>query len=511
MDETFVNPYTFVPLPQQPPAREKPAGHLGNPDLLSGTLRITITATAPLLIRGFPTDKARDERSRLPARPDGTPMIPGSALKGALRSLHETLTGSCLRVLDSDFVPVYRDASDSDETAGLCPAVVNHHEDEEQPPVVRLCEPADPRVHRVGQDQLEKLNNEAPLTAGELLAVHTRDEKNRPVNVVRATEADGPENQWVLFLTDANVREQDKPYKAHIRQLRGVTARITEHAWADYRDALEGTDDQRTAEVEARSSAETTAPVTFTHTPKQGPERTLQLGHRHLASALLSPGQPVWVRTDKDQSEVTELRLSMLWRHLADTHTPGDRAGKFLACQDETSLCPSCQVFGSAQDLSDAGSTAAEKARQHSYRGHVRFGDAHAQGTVAPMQVTVPPLGKPNPGSGQFYLVADQTHRGNAAEKPPLREWGSIADAGTPRDLRGRKYYWHTPTDSDELPKRAEKRDHQSEKMISHAEAFPPDTHFTAELAFTDLSRAQLGGLLATLEPGTLLNADGLH
>lgn len=380
---------------------------------------------------------------------------------------------------------------------------------------MRFCEPGDPQVDRVGQDQLEKLNNEAPLTSGELLAVHTRDEKNRPVNVTRATEADGPENQWVLFLTESSAREKHKPYRAHIRKrtAKTKTARVTEHAWADYLDELEGTGDQRTAEVEARSSTETTTPVTFTHAPKKGPERTLQLGHRHLASALLSPGQPVWVRTNKDRSEVHELRLSMLWRHLANTHTPDKRAGNFRACQDETSLCPSCQVFGSAQDLSEAGNGSAESegARQHSYRGHVRFGDAHVEGAVAPMQVIVPPLGKPNPGSGQFYLVTDGTHRDNAAKKPPLREWGSIADAGTPRELRGRKYYWHTPTDSDKLPERAKKRDHHSAKMVSHAEAFPTGTQFTATLAFTDLSRAQLGGLLATLDPGPLLNADGLH
>jgi hypothetical protein len=36
-------------------------------------------------------------------------IIPGSSLHGALRSLHETLTGSCLRIFDPDFVSSYRD------------------------------------------------------------------------------------------------------------------------------------------------------------------------------------------------------------------------------------------------------------------------------------------------------------------------------------------------------------------------------------------------------------------
>lgn len=520
MDETFINPYTFVPLPPHPPTRERPRGHLGDPDLLSGTLRITLTATAPLLIRGFPTGASDDECSRLPARPDGSRIIPGSALKGALRSLHETLTGSCLRVFDNDFVPVYRDTVSGGGLDSLRPAVVEQHESEDDTPVLRLCSREDSQpnqTHRVGHEQLEKLNDEAPLTAGDLLAVHTTDDKGRPAHVARAAETDTPENRWVLFLSDAGAREQQHPYHAHIRRLdeQKRTTTVSEQAWKNFRSALERTDDQRTAKVGARDTEQTTTPVEFTHQPKNGPKRTVRLGHRHLASKRLSPGQPVWVKMNEAETEVVELRLSMLWRHVADTANAGQRAEGFGPCQDGSALCPSCQVFGSAEDgatsSGEPNETDQEKARQHSYRGHVRFGDAHVEGAVTPMRVTLPPLGTPNPGSGQFYLVADQTHRGNAATDPPLREWGSIADAGSPRDIRGRKYYWQTPSDSGELPARAQARAHHSEEMVAQAEAFPAGTRFTAILAFTDLSRAQLGGLLSTLQPAALLGKNELH
>ncbi|MGV1005704.1 MAG: hypothetical protein ACOYEV_13285 [Candidatus Nanopelagicales bacterium] len=36
-------------------------------------------------------------------------VVPGSSLAGPVRSLHEALTGSCLRVVDEEFLPVHRD------------------------------------------------------------------------------------------------------------------------------------------------------------------------------------------------------------------------------------------------------------------------------------------------------------------------------------------------------------------------------------------------------------------
>lgn len=535
--ETFINPYTFVPLPSEPPQREQPRGHLGAPDpnLLSGALAITITARSPVLIRGFPAHQDKPARqddpahkdnpaheveketSRLPTRPDDTQIIPGSALKGAIRSLHETLTGSCLRVLHSEFVPVYRHLAKPDEINELRPAVVRRHDDESQPPEVRLCKPGNPRTDRVHQDLLAKLHSEDnPLTAGDSLIVHTRDEKKRPSNVQRSTDTDNRGDRWVLFLTDASVREaQQAPYRAQIRKFDERTAQLSEQAWKDYLAALEGADDQRRANIEERGDEQVTKLVTYTTTPEDHSQaaHTSHLGRRYVARKKLTPGQPVWVRLNEDGKTVDELRLSMLWRRVAHTASAGERAGEFAPCQDEKRLCPSCQVFGSAEDtdsaepaLVESGSTPRKPARQHSYRGHVRFGDAHVTKKVEdPDNVTVPPLGTPHPGSGQFYLVADKTHQNNAAPDLPLREWGSVADAGSPRALRGRKYYWHTPTGTNELPERAKTHKRQSDQMSSEAEVFPTGTRFTATVTFTDLSRAQLGGLLAALEPQSFL------
>jgi RAMP superfamily len=79
----FVNPYSFVPQVAAP-KRHPPSGHASMPaGRFSGVLDVTITARTPLLIGGFKPEGAG--RQDLPRRIDGTVMIPGSGLMGAVR------------------------------------------------------------------------------------------------------------------------------------------------------------------------------------------------------------------------------------------------------------------------------------------------------------------------------------------------------------------------------------------------------------------------------------------
>ncbi|SFE27355.1 CRISPR-associated protein [Actinopolyspora alba] len=503
MNDTFVNPYTFVPFPKAGPHRCEPHGHLGQGELLSGKLVLALHARTPLLIREM-NDTKRAEPD-LPRRPDGTPIIPGSSLKGALRSLHETLTGSCLRVFDEDFVPGYRDPASTEKTGKRHMAIVERHDSEDTPPVLRVCDKGSTEA-RLRQEELARLHREEePLTSGDRLKVDFDDESGRPVRAHHHSEG-----EWVVLLSDASARKQHQPYYAHIRSFTGESPKqqLQQEVWDDFRSAVENADELRTAQQGKRDEQDPFTEVTFTHVPKgrkaeQGTR--YELGRRHLASKRLRPGQPVWVTT-KSNGEIDSLRLGMLGRH-AGKYPAGDRVRpELLPCRDHEELCPSCRLFGSA----DTAGKDSEKAQQRSYRGHVRVGDAVALDEVTPWSVTLPPMGIPRPGAGQFYLVNDAKVRGNAAVDPPLREWGSAADQGDqPRDLRGRKHYWHTPTENGGKPSRAEARKHQlNSDMTSEAKLFPTGTRFTVTIAFTDVDEVQLGGLLACLSPSSVLGGE---
>ena len=104
-------PYDFVPFPKERPYRKQGAGQDKlNPCLLSGTLELTLHTLTPVHVGLGYSDfiKAGNQeylaalQASKPIREDGTTrrryLIPGSSIKGAVRSLVEAITRSCIRI-----------------------------------------------------------------------------------------------------------------------------------------------------------------------------------------------------------------------------------------------------------------------------------------------------------------------------------------------------------------------------------------------------------------------------
>lgn len=104
-------PYDFVPFPKRRPNREKGAGQDKlNPCLLSGTLELTLRTLTPVHVgSGYSDFIKADNQEYLAALQASKPvreadavrrryLIPGSSIKGAVRSLVEAITRSCVRV-----------------------------------------------------------------------------------------------------------------------------------------------------------------------------------------------------------------------------------------------------------------------------------------------------------------------------------------------------------------------------------------------------------------------------
>jgi CRISPR/Cas system CSM-associated protein Csm3 (group 7 of RAMP superfamily) len=104
-------PYDFVPFPKERPDRKKGAGQDKlDARLLSGTLELTLRTLTPVHVGLGYSDfvKAGNQeylaalQASKPIREDGTTrrryLIPGSSLKGAVRSLVEAITRSCIRI-----------------------------------------------------------------------------------------------------------------------------------------------------------------------------------------------------------------------------------------------------------------------------------------------------------------------------------------------------------------------------------------------------------------------------
>ena len=92
-----MNPYQFVPF--GPPAEPQPVQqhHRFAQDRQTGTLFCRIETLTELFVAGKQERVPRDTHQKLRFVRDGDmPIIPGSSLKGSIRSVLEALSGSCL-------------------------------------------------------------------------------------------------------------------------------------------------------------------------------------------------------------------------------------------------------------------------------------------------------------------------------------------------------------------------------------------------------------------------------
>jgi hypothetical protein len=506
-DRKFVNPYTFVPFPDHL-SRTAPAGHhLLGEGRLSGNFTVTWQFATPFQVPpGAEADtEGASERAALV-------RLPGSSVKGAIRSVHEALAGGCLRVFDDKFVPSYRDTAVV-PSASWTLAVVTAATSDGQPLVVMLCDEvvwADARGLRHACGGL--------LQTGSRITIDDADVPEKPNGLgrreLKPDASIRPGGDWVVLVTDVGTRsvKYDKYFLA-CGKLGSRSAEVTEAAWTRFRVAVAGADDLNTSRrVQHDGSRGDSPPM------KDVVFGTQLIGCRRVVTGRLWRDDVVWVRITQAGGKwaAEELSLAAIWRH------PGwpagseplrgleqSRAGRrvpqdVLACRNPDSLCPTCRILGSAdQNARDR----ADPAQQRAYASHVRFGDASSSEPVKLSLIRRAPMGAPRPGAGQFYLAINDPSPASGPNCRPTREWGSYPDADQPRQLRGRKFYWHADPEV-QSPKRHTARAHQKDKKQAIDQWIaPPGTMLSQRVAFDNLSPAELGGLLTAFEPQRVLGS----
>jgi CRISPR-associated protein (TIGR03986 family) len=506
----FVNPYSFVPFPSEisrDPA--PPCGHSQRfPDRWSGQIDVALTCLSPLLIRGYgKVEKGAAEEVDVPPRhSSGELFVPGSSLHGALRSLHETLAGGCLRVFDDTFVPVYRAQV---KPLGLNFRLAVVQKEQQEGVTLRLCDAnsvvyVDHLVFKAAgsPDQLRSGARFALEPAPSL--VPQSQGKRRTYSEAAGRARYTRDGEWVVLVTDTRARDGEGPCYFAAGRIGNERLAVEQDVLEDFQLLVEGADDLRTARVSKSGEASQTG-VHWPPLKERGSQHgSTVIGYRDLASRNLRDGQVLWAEVRNGR--VYSLRLAQAWRELGTGATAARIPSSLKACTDPNALCISCRLFGSAN--TEAGKEGRE-AVQHSYRGHVRVLDARpVRAEVDDDVYTLTAPGSPKPGAGQFYL-------NNANVKPaapnatPARQWGAAADQPTPRQLRGRKMYW-TTTWSDVRRRRAEAQDPDSDsELVSRAQPVAKGSTFQSTVVFENLTSVELGSLLAALDPGRWALAAG--
>jgi len=521
---SFVNPYSFVPLPKAI-ARSRPAGHdRARPELLSGRIVVAATALTPLLIRGEQVGTDADHKvydvprrgvdPRVPG--SGELYVPGSSIHGALRSLHEAMAGGCLRIFDPDFVPVYRQQAKT--RAGWCPAVVSVMDREV---TVQLCQGGDRDVVHVlvsllagdkGQ-RAEKVRSGACVKFNEnaMFKDHGRYLVDSWDADVRFPNGCADAGEWVLHVTDTAARDPRKPCYFMAFRLGTTSLVVCDQVLDEFAVLAAGTNDLRPNVDLEESAFDDRTRVAVRWPPPTGRDPGGDVvGYRDKIDfdkdhhrARLQHGQVVWAKIE--DNKVMALSLAQVWRELG-AEPAGRRlndggkeavgeASSAAACSDPEHLCISCRIFGA---IDATGAAEDDAAAQRAYRGHVRVLDSAISAEAALTTHQLPPLGEPRPGAGQFYLEEPKAVEPKMTGRIPLRQWGSDADHPVVRQIRGRKMYWTLSRVKSEERVDPGKR---AKTMSAEAHAFPPGCHLTIKLLFENLSEFELGSLLAALAP----------
>ena len=530
----FINPYTFVPLPDKV-KRDKPHGHARAVEGgLTGYLDVEFAFRSPLMM---PVDwNIPGETTATGTRIEERVTVPGSSVRGAVRSLFEVISSSCLSILDPDYRPAHRASLEMRPDKQL--AVVDEVDSDGK--VISVL-PTN-RVVWIRAEALWRLfDGAAGLRSGVRIsfdesAIYERSfggNKGKPVKREQlkpegeATLTEG--GDWVVHVADAGTKGNhpaDHIYVA-VGKLETTPIRLGEKTWEDYRELCRYSVDVTGGGLAPSApswDAEEWAGVAVMvrHTDRNGGHVETAIGKRRKSDGALAPGDSVWITTRSEGGErvVAGLTMSSSWREFGKgpirNRLPDE---SLLPCRDPDELCPACATFGFIEARTEG--QRGDQAEHNAYASHLRFGAFETDAPVPLRLVLPPPTRSPRPSAGAFYLehlkVEGENREAGVAEfGKPASRWGGRLDSPRMRRIAGRKFYWHgqEPEDTTPTPRQVRRNHYPAEGANNCREVRrwitekPPVLR--GRIHFENIDARQLGLLMLALEPRELAKRAGI-
>lgn len=456
-----VNPYSFVPLGTAPVRTSLDACYTG--PLLTGRLDYTLTTDTPLLIpdsaKVVKDEKIDHKRYPFFRLPDGTPAIPGSEMRGAMRGVYEAVTNSCLSVLlDSTEEPFSQRLP---STNGFKDHGLLGIDPETGEWVLYAADVVDYLKLSEGRD--------GSLMRNGWLNWYGREYHNGQHTRLRPDRPSG----WLQFNRPITLR--NKNY--HVRLLAPKPGRPVIFRWQDdtpYR-ALSNIL-KKSADNDPRSAA-----------------------HGDLLAALErvhngDPAQgglvPVWYLLADDNGTPRCYLSGASIGRVMQGRSWAEIMGNYAPCADTDALCPGCALFGTVKGKGTSG--------------RVRFTDAEAAQYESLGNKTLPILSGPKPSAYEFYL-----EKPKSTYETSIGFWNydfcsleetKYSPDGTKQTIkkfrvytpqpRGRKFYWHS------APRTENERSNQNATLEAMKGTFKGSVYFDR------ITRAQLEELAFVLTLG---------
>lgn len=466
-----INPYNFIPFYgehyDEPPKRKKldeyyPEGG----GLLSGWLDVELTARSELIIPDGSRYKqaANGHRSyRFFRHPDGVCAIPGSELRGALRSMYEAASNSCFPFLPDDKpisqrTPVYA----AFKERGLLEYVKGADKKSD------CCKLWEVKAHRI------RITSSDPISDGRYheggKSYRTGDEVSFDLIDGVPVLGGGDHTGCLQFNLPVGKISGNRGYHVAVLEKTGECIKAWEpgdrSAWDSIRGSVWPTA-ERAKRARFRNTTLDDLMEKINGAEEKGgliPVYYFEVERR---------GEKLYYFSGAAAGRVRQVRK---WAEIMGEHAP---------CDSLDRLCPACALFGTVGG--------------EGIKGHLRVTDARAETPMKPAAHTLQILAEPRPSSFEFYL-----RRPEAAEKATYWNYDYFGvrekiqtETGTVertryRDLenatpRGRKFYWHGQTAPD---------NDWSSRMNQTMEAVSAGTRFTFRIYFDRVNGEQLRDLI---------------
>ncbi|GAB4180050.1 MAG: TIGR03986 family CRISPR-associated RAMP protein [Roseiflexaceae bacterium] len=494
-----IAPYNFVELPDRVVSAPPPGGH----DSYSGhtgVISCTLTTETPLYIRApltaqlyaeldgknwsEMTDEQKHHYARFFHTGDDRPVLPGSSLRGMLRSLVEIGSyGKVDRVTDRGQVQRLVDTSNVGEIYRS--RIMRHIDGDELPQRSRNNHYYIPRIRggyieRVGSDWQIRPAIERDGTTFARVSI----EDLNKARLKKWAGLKAAEQIWI------------KTNRYDFKPVRGSYLHVKRAAVIDFRDQPEQGFDQAVlirggwigskkseAVIYAKNSEAKPIPIpsemAIAYRDQISPKQEEILGK----PGVLQADHPVFYLMEDDQLVFFGHTAMM---RLPYRHSPRDLVPADLRNQDQIDLAEA--IFGYVRH----GRATNDQARAG--RVFVLDGTLHDDQPEYWQSLNPRILGGPKPTTFQHYLVQNQESEKSLA---------SYDDPDGTTQIRGHKLYWHKPgtgrADIEQLNRQAVAK---ATKQYTIIRPLASGVSFTFQIRFENLSDIELGVLLWVLSLG---------
>ncbi len=477
MHTDFLNPYNFIPFPEK-----KAAAYAEEGEKHTGVIEYSITTKSPLFIPNTTSDKAfegnvEDHKSfdfysytqLSPARTYNQeyqePVIPGSELRGMLRSVYETLTDSCMGILNENNYPIMR--IQESYKAGLLKRRVNgdYQLVEAEDCIYRKLNKNNPTHDPKKKYLLLYMLEKTPEGSKVYFNKRVREGKCKSLIESISTSRDAAHNEEGYLIKGMPDGSIEKKHNCHVFiPQNSKAAEVTDQDIERLKQVLKAYQEEPTA----------------SQNPKPYEEYEKQL--EAFLKGKTNEYFPVYY--SKVNEELLYLAPACFTKE-PSTHTLKELAGDMAPCKALAKNCPACDLFGMMGENNEQASGS-----------KIRFADAYVaekkeNAAYYDEIITLETLGKPRINNVEFYL--QRPENADFWNYDYYTEKGRMAIAMG--KLRGRKFYWHQ--NGKILPKSVEKS-----KLNKTVRPVSSDNVFIGKLFFDGITGKQLEQLLWLLNGG---------